>query len=482
MKNLGILVFGAGLAWAYGCGGKGNTATPGAGGAAASSTATVTSTSVGPTPASSSTGMMMDEGTSCADAVALEAKMNSQGGTFYDRDAVIGTPGDIDYFKFDVKKGDWIRLGTAVDVNVSAMNSVITLYDATGKTQLAQDNNVIGGSNTVESELFYHAVTDGTLCLKVEDFSTFSGGKPAGGDTYTYRATLVPIDFKLYDYYDVDVEPNNDTASAQKLGFSVDPKSKQIDAGLAGLFDKVDDVDTYTVTAPQDVFALNVLFTPAGPQGFGSTQSPGIVDVYKTSATGPALASLDVQKGASGLSQVPVKPGDPLLLQVHWPQGKTAGANDFYFLKIYTSTGGNPQEKNDAANSDPMAAEATTGTLDMKTTHFYVGGTLPANDTDWWSFTANTGDSIALACSSWRAGSGVRDATFSFYLDPKATALQTETEVETKSVLWSTATAASKKPYTATATGKHYLQVMATKHDANVTSDHYLCGIHVTAP
>jgi hypothetical protein len=426
---------------------------------------------------------MMEEGTSCMDAVALEPKQNAQGGTFFDFEGVIGMPGDIDYFKFDVKKGDWIRLGTAVDEGLSDANTVITLYDATGKTQLAQDNNVIGGSNNVESELFYHAVADGTLCMKVEDFSTFSGAMPAGGDTFTYRATLVPIDFPLYDYYDVDKEPNEDFATAQTLGYSVTTMTKQIDAGIAGLFSSTSDVDTYKFTAPEGVAVLNVLFTPAGPLGFGSTATPGVVSITKgPNPSSVAFASLDVPKGASGLSQVPVKAGDPLFLQVHWPAGKTAGANDFYFLKLYTSTGGNPQEKDDAMNGDPAMAEATMGSLEDKTTHFFLGGTLPGMDTDWWSFTANSGDSIALACSSWRAGSGVRDATFSFYVDPKGAALQTETEIETKSLVWSTSTGATKKPVTATMSGKHYLQVKATQHDANVASDHYLCGVHVTAP
>jgi len=116
---------------------------------------------------------------------------------------------------------------------------------------------------------------------------------------------------------------------------------------------------------------------------------------------------------------------------------------------------------------------------DGTTMRHYVGGTLTAGDDDWWHFQAPTGADIVLACSSWRAGSGVRDATFTIHDDPGAAHLQTETENEDADIYWSSNSSASMGAVPATTTGTHYLRISATTLDASVTSSHYLCGIHV---
>jgi hypothetical protein len=179
---------------------------------------------------------------------------------------------------------------------------------------------------------------------------------------------------------------------------------------------------------------------------------------------------------------VPVTAGEKYFLQVGWPAGKAVGANDFYFLLMSTTTSLNPQETNESGNGDSDKAEKLTGKVDQKTTSYYLGGLLPSPDADWWVFAAKKGDKIAVSCSSWRAGSGVRDATFELFSDPKGNALQAETEIESKGVSWSTSNGASKAPVAVAADGNYYLKVSATKQDAIVTAKHYLCGVHVTAP
>ena len=56
--------------------------------------------------------VMPDESTSCADAVALEQKDNTLGGIFFDYEAMIGEPMDVDYFTFTATAGDWVRVTT----------------------------------------------------------------------------------------------------------------------------------------------------------------------------------------------------------------------------------------------------------------------------------------------------------------------------------------------------------------------------------
>jgi hypothetical protein len=425
--------------------------------------------------------MMMDESTSCDDAVTLESKQNNDGGTFYDANAIHATAGDIDYFKLEVKKGTWYRIGTDVDVDNSSANTVITLQSADGSTKLAQNNNVVGGSNTVESEIFYRATEDGTLCLKVEDYSTFADRTPDGSPDHTYRVTQVPLDFNLYTYYNEDAGNNDSTAMAQELTASLTSQTQQLSGSIAGSMASGDDTDVYSFTAPAGALDVNLRFTPWGTDGYGATSSPGIVRLIGADGT-TVVAELNVAKGARGFSSVPVVAGEKYFFEVNRPAGAQDGSNDFYFLKFFTSTSLNEQESDDMANNDAANAQAASPQQDGDTVRHYLGGNLTAPDGDWWTVNANSGEQISVVCSSWRAGSGVRDMTIAIHSDPMNPALQSEVETEDKGLSWTTGSSMSKMPVAVTTTGKHYVHISATTADPLVTSRHYLCGIHVAKP
>jgi hypothetical protein len=313
----------------------------------------------------------------------------------------------------------------------------------------------------------------------VEDFSTFSGGTPAGGPTFAYRAVMVPVDFALYDFYNQDIEPNDDTLTPQ-TGLSFDiGNTQQLRTDFAGVLSATTDVDVYQWQAPLGGLAFNLYFTPDGSNGFGSTQDPGIIRVYEEDGV-TVLAELDVQKGSQRLASVPIVAGNDYFFEVNWPAGAASGANDFYYLKFRTLDTVNAQELDEAGNDVATGAEIAPPTLDGTTTRHFIGGSIAAPDDDWWSFQANAGDTVVLVCSAWRAGAGVRDATFSIHADPAMAALETETEVETENINWSdTSSSASKGAVNITTTGTHYLHIASTLQDPNVTSGHYLCGIHV---
>ncbi|MBW2459373.1 MAG: hypothetical protein JRI68_33075, partial [Deltaproteobacteria bacterium] len=299
-----------------------------------------------------------------------------------------------------------------------------------------------------------------------------------GGPDYGYRAVALPLDFGLYDTYNVDEEPHETTSAAQ-TGVSFDIASDlQISTNFAGMLAPAD-VDVYEWTAPTGALGFYLYFTPPGADGYGSTQDPGLVRFYESDGT-TVLAELDVQAGSDRFSSVPVTPGSTYFLEVNFPQNATAGANDFYYLKFRTTDTLNDQEADDQVNNDSSGAETAVGSVDGDATRHYVGGTLTSPDTDWWSFQATAGNSIVLRCSSWRAGSGVRDATFAVFDNPQAALLQTETEIETADVYWSdSSSSASMGALSVTTTGTHYLRISATNQAQNISSSHYLCGIHV---
>ena len=417
-----------------------------------------------------------DVSTSCADAVPLQQKDNSLGGIFFDYDAVIGAPGDIDYFTFQATAGDWIRVKGDTESG-SEVNTVVTLYNADGSIQVAENNNPVGSSSD-DGELAYRVIETGTYCLEVQDRSTWLGNDPAGGPGYAYRALMVPIDYVPYDYYNFDTEPNDSTTASQTgLSFSTN-NDLQISTAIAGLFDDASDIDVYEWTAPTGALAFSLYFTPPGSDGYGSTQDPGIIRVYEADGS-TVLAELDVQKGADRFSSVPVTAGNTYYIEVNAPVAFSPGANDFYYLIFNTTLSLNQQEADDTTNNTSAGAEVAPPQADGTTMRHYVGGTLTAGDDDWWHFQAPTGADIVLACSSWRAGSGVRDATFTIHDDPGAAHLQTETETEDADIYWSSNSSASMGAVPATTTGTHYLRISATTLDASVTSSHYLCGIHV---
>jgi hypothetical protein len=445
-----------------------------------STTGTGTGTSTG-----TGGGVPVDESTSCADAIQLDAKTNNSMLTFYDAEGIIGEPGDADYFKFDAQKGDWLQLFTdANPMDDSTMiDTVLTLYNADGSTQLAEVDDAFPRQST-DSELFYHVVADGTYCVKVWEFSDWNGDMAEGGPTYKYRVGTVPIDFAVYEQYNLDTEPNDSTSAPQSnLSYGLS-QSNQNFTTFAGSFASGTDVDVYEITTPAAAVGMSTTFTPSGSDGNGSTQGPGNVSIYAADGT-TMVGFLDYQKGADGFSSVPVMENTTYYLEVARPAG-SAGANDSYAIKFRTTEQLNPQETNDSANDASGGAEIAVGQVspnNAKTNSFFIGGTLTGlPDTDWWKISASEKDVIVVACSALRAGGGVV-ATVSLYGPDATNMLQSETETEAADILWSAhPTKASMAPITAAATGDYYVEISGSIQNANNTGNWYMCGVHVTSP
>ena len=473
------LACGAVMVLAWGCTVEESASDDGEGGAGGmTSPMTVTVAAPSSTAATGGAGGVGDESTSCADALPLEEKNNDLGGIFFDYEGVLAEEGDVDYFSFEVVEGEWVSIRTDAngDDDPDLIDTVVTVYDADGDQIAANDDT---SSSNPDSRIAWHATESGTYCMKVADVDD------RGGPTFGYRAVVVPMAFEIYDFYTVDVEPNNTPQEPQTGIVYEESSTNQIYTDYAGLFDATDDVDVYEVVTPAAGVAFGLEFNPQyGSNGYGSTAELGPVAIYESNGT-DMLAYLDPSKGADGFSQVPLVPESTYYVSVAAPPG-TLGSNPFYYLDFYTRSSVNHQELNDAANAVPETADPVpVPTVDGNAKRHYIGGTLDtsgAGDTDWWEFQADAGGTVRIYCSSWRDGSGVRDATFGVYADPAGSALQEETEVEDAQVYWSTSSSASMDEVDIATDGTHYFKVTGSVQADGITSNHYVCGLHVYEP
>lgn len=404
---------------------------------------------------------------SCTSPGTLTTGTNSLGGTYYGASDTVDPAGDVDYYTVDLVAGDWVGVFIQANTNndPALLDAVITLYNDAGDTQLAQnDDSVTTGG--LDSELFYHAPADGTYCIAVEDAA-------AGGDPlYTYDLVVVPLDFGLYDEFNEDSEPNDTPAAAQTVSTTVFGNN-QIYTNVVGLFDSTGNHDVYQVDSPIGALRLDVGFRPDGTDGYGSTNGLGVVTLIDSDQT-TQIAQLDGALGAARI-YAPVVASTTYYLDVQAP-GSTLGANPFYMQQVISYDSTNELELDNTGNNAPAGAEVATPIANGTLTSHFIGGTLGGmNDTDWWSFSANAGDMILVACASQRVGSGVRNAAVSVYDDPMGTALKTGNESATTDLIWQGADAIPVSQ-----SGTHYLEISANTFDVNIQSRLYLCGIHVS--
>ena len=290
-----------------------------------------------------------DESTSCEDAIVLEAGTNSLGGTFYRYDdAVINPAQDEDFFKFTATAGQWI--GILTDANPDdipeMIDTVVTLYNEDGTTMLAEVDDSFPRATT-DTEMFHRITAAGTYCVKVQEFSDWNGDSPEGDPTFLYDIVVLPIDFALYDEYNLDTEPNNASGTAQDSLSFADLTNSQYFTQLAGLLDPGDDVDFYRVTAPAGAIALSVDLTASQvDNGYGSTKGPGMVSIYDTTGA-TLLAQVDNAQqpnGLEGMSAVPAVPGDYLLevtrlATTGWPRKASSVAASVPYAPVFVRLG-----------------------------------------------------------------------------------------------------------------------------------------------
>lgn len=406
-----------------------------------------------------------DAGAGCATATPLTAMTNGEGGTFFTAQGVFESAGEVHHYTFEAEEDSWIDV-SAGTAGTPPTNATLTLLR--DDVQLAFNDDAITGGR--DARLVHHIVDAGTYCLRVSEANDESG------PTYEYGVQAVPIDFALYDGYNLDAEPN-DTPDAPQTGltFFTDTATGQISATLVGVFEDASDVDVLEVSAPAGAVWTSILLEPSGSDASGATVELGEVSVFSEDVR---VARVDATDGIPELG-APIE--EATTYQIAIASSGDLGANPFWVVHFRTSDGDNTLEGSGDNDSAAMA-ETPSGFTLLGRTSYFIGGELAAGDVDWWAIDADADDTLELSCSAVRLGSGARDMEVSLYGDPGVAALQTETETATAFLRWGSFSDASEAGIVATETRTYHLSLAAGTNDPDVASRYYRCGVFVVDP
>ncbi len=402
---------------------------------------------------------------------------------------------DQDWYKFDGKKGQAISILTDAKPAASAgdpfdptyVDLVITVYDSTGKQIAEQDDPDPRSSN--DPFMLTVLPADGTYFVRVVECTAWEKGGPSK------CAPMAKITKKNYVLYisgltfseagEVkETEPNDTDAQASPVTYKATTTAGSYYLStMLGTFSSATDVDVWSFKVPADVTVdagarLNgSLYTQkGGTTGNGSTTSPSEVWIAAKSAPTVILAHVDFSKvDADGNGQtidVPLTAGTDYLAFYKRVTAPTGG-NDFYF-DLSGFGGGNPVEKQEAANDVLATAEVLTMPSATQNSYFVEGDLISTTDVDHFSVVVPVqgADTVSVACGAQRSGSGLRNFTINLLKgDSSAITGGTVVEAADKNAVLQDLTTPSGET-------KLIVKLNATSQDANIKGTYYRCGIH----
>jgi hypothetical protein len=421
-------------------------------------------------------------GSTCTTAVAL--KYGEQ------VNATVDQPGKQFHWRLNVHKGDFLQFATVANPNDQAgmLDTALTLFDVTGQVVRASIDDGYPRHGT-DAWLYYRAAATEQLCVRVEDYSSWSHSAPMAFPTMPFTLTVSTMGSSDAGI-DADTEPNDTASSAQMCELNQYVGMPGGTVLLYGGLDTATDVDVFRVTAGAGSTQLSFLFPPLGDapalgvNTCGSTLQRTAAKVTRMDGTvlGALSPPATSPTSMSGSMEVVVEPSADYLVWVERPEGIKAGANDFYTTMVTTSVDNPPEHETQAGQNDTIAAAEPLIIAQMgaklKAAHI-LGHISSPSDIDVFSFPANAGDSVALICRAQRAGSGLRGATF--VVSSAIATLQAETEGEMRDVNW-TGSFGSMHPLPISVTGTYFLKVHAVSQDATNTGSYYRCGVYIQAP
>ena len=394
------------------------------------------------------------------------------------QEGAIDPAGQRDRFRFSAQANDYLLINTTANAggDPDLLDTVLSLHTSEGDHHVAQnDDDVLFGMGR-DSLLIYRSPTASSYCLQLEDFSTYNRETPPrGGPTFVYDLLVTPLDFNTAGN-NRGTEPNDGAGQAQVASVFTS-FSNVSSALLTGLFDAHADVDVYRITTSALTQASEVVFSPHGTTGFGSSVRLGLIDVLAPNGS-TVLARLNPSFGSRAI-YLPVQGLTDYFVVVR-SVGQPLGANPFYAVRWIGYPNQNPQEMNDVGNNLSITAEAASPISVENGRQYFLGGTLSAtDDVDWWSFQGIAGELIRLDCRSRRDGSGVLDMNFRVFRDPIQPPLQQEVETEAADVRWTDQSGASRPAVPVTMSGTYYLRISASLFDSIANDRHYRCGVNV---
>lgn len=480
-----------------GCGGSGDTGSGGSGGSGGnpSSTSSTTSTTTTTTTTSSTGGPMSDGNDNFDQAVDLDPTGS--------QDSLQDPKTDNDFFKFEGTAGD-IYVITAsshpqgTEMDAGYIDTFIELYDS-NKALLATNDDRYP-RNSTDSEIVTILPTTGTYYLKIQEWC-ISPQLSAMSCDDAYFDELINLDYVIgatkldptmaAGGTAVETEPNESSAAASDVTPAFAPVS-----GMAGSYYLTitsgklpgpTDQDWYKLTIPSDLVVdaaarakLGIIMPWGSTAGNGSNVKFGKVDIFAGDGT-TVVASFDMSAEPNDLFdradiQTPVVIGDDYFVKV--TRGSTNeddGAGDFYF--VYSTMGaGNPLE------SEPNDTNATAEVLDLATGtvgSYFVEGDLSGNDVDIYKIATQGQETISIACSAQRTGSGIRGFKATVFQADGTTAIPMGSQTETPSANLFV----DHVDISAAAQVDLIIKIEATlPADATNTGTYYICGFHAGAP
>ncbi|MFT3772916.1 MAG: PPC domain-containing protein [Minicystis sp.] len=470
-----------------GCGGGGETGTGGGGGGTSSSTSSST-TSSSVSSSSSSGGVGGFDGASDIDPTGTQS--------------VLEDPSmDVHYYKFDGNAGDlWLVSASShpqgTDEDPGYIDTFIELYDA-NKKLIATNDNRYPRANT-DSEIVTVLPSTGTYYIKLMEWCN-SPTADATACTSDYFTSLTGLDYVIFATVldptmagtAVEKEPNDSAATASPIAYAATTTAGSYYLTVvSGKLPMSSDADWYSVKIPADLSvdpgarnATSFLFPWGATTGNGSNIKVGKVELVEKS-TMNVIGAFDMTGEPENPFdraelRIPVTPGVDYFLKVSYGGAQKDGQGDFYV--IYETLGeGNPVEVNEVTNSviaTPEVLPLATGT----TGSYFVEGNIltpgAAGDVDYFQVATQGQETVSVACSSMRAGSGLGGF--------KATVLSGKTgnaPIASGSAT-ETATADLFLDHVAIPAGETDLiiKLEAATQDATNKGTHYICGFHMAA-
>ncbi len=396
--------------------------------------------------------------------------------------------GAIHYYKFSGVKGQVLIFNLQTqqtEFKNEYIDTVLTIFDADKKKFAENDDPLPRVTN--DSSIFTVLPSTGVYYVTVQECWTWVELNAPGA------SCAQPKD-KVETAYTLDVRELDPTLSAlvpdDEKGNGIDSANAitytKVASGAYGLsliygnFSDAADVDVFSFTPPSDTpigesrGVAYFDFYPAGPDGNGSTTTPGAAWLASAVTPTKAIAKVDLTKG--GALAPPLKLGEKYFLYLPHAGG-AAGDNDFYFAN-HRSSGGNPIEADDSGNNTYEGAEVLTAAdLTSGGSGFFIEGNLTDAKTDKDHYLVaipNGADQLSVACSAQRSGSGLRDLT--------VTVLNADGSSTTGLALETAKDAASIQNMAVPAgTKSQIIQLKAGSQAADVSGDYYRCGVYVTA-
>jgi hypothetical protein len=357
---------------------------------------------------------------------------------------------------------------------------VVSVYTADGSSLLATGDDSTPRYST-DTEMFFRATETGDVCLKVEEWSTWTEADEALTDP-TWKYTLYAWTMDLVNGPNPESEPNDNLEQAQDVEFYTPTTSNNTYAFLYGVFDSPSDTECFSYTLPASNVAAHVYFMPAGPgssgtdwsEGYGSTAELGMVEL--TDSSGNVIASLDASLGSDALS-VPLPVDSEVVLWFNMPTSASAGANDYYVFRHFNSETDNPAEEEVAGGANDTMATAETITIASDDRGYIMGYIDPVDDVDYYGFNVGISDTLTIACGAARSGSGLDGARFAIH-DDSDNELQAEVESDDGDIWWADHDDASMDALSVSSNQQLYLRVSASGQDPDVSSNFYRCGVY----